>query len=254
MTNVKSLDRHGVDQGSELGKRVELRGLEPLTPSMRTRCATRLRYSPWNRATRLTGRPAPGANQIPAAPSVGERPRRSASNRPRAQVARGVALDVLRRAGLRGGPRRVRRPPGGRPRPGSAARRSCSRRTAACSAATQRARRRRAPDAGGWRRSRAGAGRPGRPASTVNATEKPIQKPGPTRSDPGQFDQVEQDQGQEHPPPAVQGRRAGAAAGPAGVPDRAPGDGRSPRSPGGQRRPPSGQRPTRDERITRSAG
>ena len=28
--------------------RVELRGFEPLTPSMRTRCATGLRYSPWN--------------------------------------------------------------------------------------------------------------------------------------------------------------------------------------------------------------
>ena len=27
---------------------VELRGFEPLTPSMRTRCATGLRYSPWN--------------------------------------------------------------------------------------------------------------------------------------------------------------------------------------------------------------
>jgi hypothetical protein len=27
---------------------VELRGFEPLTPSMRTRCATRLRYSPEN--------------------------------------------------------------------------------------------------------------------------------------------------------------------------------------------------------------
>ena len=27
---------------------VELRGFEPLTPSMRTRCATGLRDSPWN--------------------------------------------------------------------------------------------------------------------------------------------------------------------------------------------------------------
>jgi hypothetical protein len=27
---------------------VELRGFEPLTPSMRTRCATGLRYSPWD--------------------------------------------------------------------------------------------------------------------------------------------------------------------------------------------------------------
>ena len=31
---------------------VELRGFEPLTPSMRTRCATGLRYSPWNESQR----------------------------------------------------------------------------------------------------------------------------------------------------------------------------------------------------------
>jgi hypothetical protein len=31
---------------SDLRKWVELRGFEPLTPSMRTRCATGLRYSP----------------------------------------------------------------------------------------------------------------------------------------------------------------------------------------------------------------
>ena len=31
---------------------VELRGFEPLTPSMRTRCATGLRYSPWNASQR----------------------------------------------------------------------------------------------------------------------------------------------------------------------------------------------------------
>ena len=36
--------------GLELG--VELRGFEPLTPSMRTRCATRLRYSPENLSQR----------------------------------------------------------------------------------------------------------------------------------------------------------------------------------------------------------
>ena len=32
--------------------RVELRGFEPLTPSMRTRCATGLRYSPENLSQR----------------------------------------------------------------------------------------------------------------------------------------------------------------------------------------------------------
>jgi hypothetical protein len=31
---------------------VELRGFEPLTPSMRTRCATGLRYSPWTASQR----------------------------------------------------------------------------------------------------------------------------------------------------------------------------------------------------------
>jgi site-specific DNA recombinase len=34
--------------GSSKTALVELRGFEPLTPSMRTRCATGLRYSPWN--------------------------------------------------------------------------------------------------------------------------------------------------------------------------------------------------------------
>ena len=33
-------------QGADLRFWVELRGFEPLTPSMRTRCATGLRYSP----------------------------------------------------------------------------------------------------------------------------------------------------------------------------------------------------------------
>ena len=37
---------------ADLQFRVELRGFEPLTPSMRTRCATRLRYSPENLSQR----------------------------------------------------------------------------------------------------------------------------------------------------------------------------------------------------------
>ena len=43
-------------------QRVELRGFEPLTPSMRTRCATGLRYSPKNASQRskLRGLSAPG--------------------------------------------------------------------------------------------------------------------------------------------------------------------------------------------------
>jgi hypothetical protein len=43
-----------VQGASDLAKpqdlRVELRGFEPLTPSMRTRCATGLRYSPKDQA------------------------------------------------------------------------------------------------------------------------------------------------------------------------------------------------------------
>ena len=35
-------------QACDLHFLVELRGFEPLTPSMRTRCATGLRYSPWD--------------------------------------------------------------------------------------------------------------------------------------------------------------------------------------------------------------
>jgi hypothetical protein len=35
-------------QSADLRVYVELRGFEPLTPSMRTRCATGLRYSPEN--------------------------------------------------------------------------------------------------------------------------------------------------------------------------------------------------------------
>ena len=42
-TNV---NQHTTRQGADLRAWVELRGFEPLTPSMRTRCATGLRYSP----------------------------------------------------------------------------------------------------------------------------------------------------------------------------------------------------------------
>ena len=45
----RAADTKVTDQGIWPGKtRVELRGFEPLTPSMRTRCATGLRYSPEN--------------------------------------------------------------------------------------------------------------------------------------------------------------------------------------------------------------
>ena len=80
---------------------VELRGFEPLTPSMRTRCATRLRYSPGTVA-RLTGGPARLANQIPAAhPSPRPWTRPVAEIKPPAQLQgrRGVKIS----GGWRGG-------------------------------------------------------------------------------------------------------------------------------------------------------
>src|SRR5258708_9735342 len=49
---------------SDLGKLVELRGFEPLTPSMRTRCATGLRYSPKTGASVANSGDAPLAAAI----------------------------------------------------------------------------------------------------------------------------------------------------------------------------------------------
>ena len=46
-TRVRPI-RRASDLAGHQDQRVELRGFEPLTPSMRTRCATGLRYSPWN--------------------------------------------------------------------------------------------------------------------------------------------------------------------------------------------------------------
>ncbi len=46
LTNDHALTAGETNQGVDLGFLVELRGFEPLTPSMRTRCATGLRYSP----------------------------------------------------------------------------------------------------------------------------------------------------------------------------------------------------------------
>ena len=47
-SNDLGSDHRTDDHGPDLHFQVELRGFEPLTPSMRTRCATGLRYSPWN--------------------------------------------------------------------------------------------------------------------------------------------------------------------------------------------------------------
>src|SRR5579859_3938277 len=50
--------------------RVELRGFEPLTPSMRTRCATGLRYSPKTGSQRTKHR----ARSTPAQPAATDDP------------------------------------------------------------------------------------------------------------------------------------------------------------------------------------
>ncbi len=68
---------------------VELRGFEPLTPSMRTRCATGLRYSPESgapdirsRLPRLAGAPLPDS-----APGQSRSPKRIARERARTGFA-----------------------------------------------------------------------------------------------------------------------------------------------------------------------
>jgi hypothetical protein len=55
-TLVALLDHVSRDEGSSKATMVELRGFEPLTPSMRTRCATRLRHSPENGKRQVTTR------------------------------------------------------------------------------------------------------------------------------------------------------------------------------------------------------
>ena len=82
--------------------RVELRGFEPLTPSMRTRCATGLRYSPRNSRQRSKRRALPAPSRAihdcmlrhpPGATAMpGPAPRR-AGDRPRA--ARGKSAPTL---------------------------------------------------------------------------------------------------------------------------------------------------------------
>ena len=78
-------DRKGPIQCSKSALDVELRGFEPLTPSMRTRCATGLRYSPKGTAVSVAnaGRPL-----VPSASAA--RPRREAGP----SVADGTHLGV----------------------------------------------------------------------------------------------------------------------------------------------------------------
>src|SRR3981081_3888815 len=61
------------DHGFDLRVWVELRGFEPLTPSMRTRCATGLRYSPKTASQRskLRGLPAHGSRRTGSAGGSG---------------------------------------------------------------------------------------------------------------------------------------------------------------------------------------
>ena len=86
------------------GNRVELRGFEPLTPSMRTRCATGLRYSPWTGVSVANHESASPVHSAPASAATNEeRVAPSAGgDLPRVRVTyRGFARDKGPRAGAR---------------------------------------------------------------------------------------------------------------------------------------------------------
>src|ERR1035438_9434245 len=97
---------------TDLQFRVELRGFEPLTPSMRTRCATGLRHSPWtgSQPSKLRASSAPrrsaGRNRGTGAASVADRARCCVGVLIVELVADpvGDVDDLGRRLGSRGGP------------------------------------------------------------------------------------------------------------------------------------------------------
>jgi hypothetical protein len=76
------------NHGYDLQVWVELRGFEPLTPSMRTRCATGLRYSPKTGSQRskqsAAGRPVGAA---PEPPILWRRPAAALRQSPTARTA-----------------------------------------------------------------------------------------------------------------------------------------------------------------------
>src|SRR5579871_4813790 len=82
---------------------VELRGFEPLTPSMRTRCATGLRYSPWNQSqpSKLCLLLAPPTEQTPTR-AAGE-PLGLVADRPQPRHLVHVVLHRRLGVGVRGG-------------------------------------------------------------------------------------------------------------------------------------------------------
>src|ERR1700730_4801383 len=117
MTNDLQGPVSQVDHGSDLRFWVELRGFEPLAPSMRTRCAIGLRYSPKNgcqpsKLGRLLARLS-CLSQVTAAASVADSPHRSVRVLVVELVAKaGRDVDDLRR------PRRLGRGDGGADRLG----------------------------------------------------------------------------------------------------------------------------------------
>ena len=198
---------------------MELRGFEPLTPSMRTRCATGLRYSP-----------EPPDGNRPATRLAGGREDRLLRTRPRASCA--VMSPLYRieydcpRTPCRGRPTTARRAASRCSASRrcvarrAASRRSCSRRTSACCSASQaasRASRRR-------RRRSASAG-----VTQVNEVHQQ-ERGGDREADPeagadehhaDQLDDVEQQQRGEDPAAAVDGRGAPGGAAPGAPPVRA---------------------------------
>ena len=188
---------------------MELRGFEPLTPSMRTRCATSLRHSPCGyqpsrpvpQRERLTGHP-PSANQNRGLPRSDRRKITPSERCWRHPPGRGgrAPHQPAGRSTTRWSARRRRLTTAGRPwaarRTASrcsakrrcisrraAARRACSRRTSACRAASQAASR-----ASARCRRRSAMARLRRctryPTRSSAVTENPDQKPGPAITTP----------------------------------------------------------------------
>src|SRR6185312_13764871 len=93
MTNDLQAASRDLCMCSDLRLWVELRGFEPLTPSMRTRCATGLRYSPKTDASVANPRTTPRTRTPRPAPASPPTSRR--------QVCRSVRPSVADRADRR---------------------------------------------------------------------------------------------------------------------------------------------------------
>ena len=183
---------------NEVRYRAAPQPLEPLTRLTGGRRRQR------TRSREATGRA--GENPVPRERTTGTTPS-SLRTRARARVseerAAGVVLAVVATDAGRLPPERCGRPRSAEVVTADAARLPLGRPTVVLAAyggllggdpgPAARARR------GGRSTTPGGAGTTRSASSTVNGTEKPIQKPGPDQDDPGQLDEVEQDQGDEHP-------------------------------------------------------